>query len=178
MNIDNMKIEDVVKYINKELSIGRAMKDIELNDFKVNPRVIHKRLDRRGYKKINNNYVKVEDKDVLKENKIIKNNSIKSNQIEDIQKYNNDININELKELIQLIEPIKEVIKEYNRSKSIVEVETVELRPKAITEVKQKLFKIDINVLEKWEQFVLEHKEYKVQQLISLALEEFINKYK
>lgn len=178
MNIDNMKIEDMIEYINKELSSGRAMKDIEINDFNVNPRVIHKRLDRRGYKKINDNYVKVEDKGVIKENKIIKNNSIKSKQIEDIQKYNNDISIDGLKELIQLIEPIKEVIKEYNRSKSIVEVETVELRPKAITEVKQKLFKIDINVLDQWEKFVLEHKEFKVQQLISLALEEFINKYK
>lgn len=171
MNLDDMKIEEIVDYINKGLNVGRAMKDIEINDFKVNPRVIHKRLDRRGYKKINNNYIKVKDVGV------IKNNSIKLNKTKDIQKYNNDINIDELKELIQLIEPIKEIIKEYNINKSIVEVETIELRPKAITEVKQKLFKVDINVLEKWEQFVLEHKEYKVQQLISLALEEFINKY-
>ena len=52
------------------------------------------------------------------------------------------------------------------------------IKVKAITEVKQKLFKIDIEVLEKWDKFVIEHKEFKVQQLISLALEEFIDKYK
>ena len=173
MDINNMKIEDIVNYINKELNSGRAMKDIEINDFEVNERVIAKRLNRKGYKRINNEFKKDITKVIQKDNNINlnKNNSI-------IQKYNNDINIDELKELIQLIEPIKEVIKEYNRSKSIVEVETIELRPKAVTEVKQKLFKIDVNVLNKWEQFVLDHKEYKVQQLISLALEEFINKYK
>ena len=69
------------------------------------------------------------------------------------------------------------MLEEYNRNKNIVDVNTVELRPKAVIEVKQKLFKIDINVLEQWEEFVLNHKEFKVQQLISLALEEFINKY-
>ena len=80
-------------------------------------------------------------------------------------------------ELVDLIEPIKEMLEDYNRNKNIVDVNTVELRTKKVTEVKQKLFKIDSNVLEQWEEFVLNHKEFKVQQLISLALEEFINKY-
>ena len=80
-------------------------------------------------------------------------------------------------ELVDLIEPIKEMLEEYKRNKDIIDVNTIELRPKAITEVKQKLFKIDVNVLEQWEEFVSRHKEYKVQQLISLALEEFIQKY-
>lgn len=94
-----------------------------------------------------------------------------------IQRYNKDIDINSLKELIDLIEPIKAIIEEYNKSKTIVEVNPIQIRPKAIKEVKQKLFKIDVNVLEQWDKFIAGHKEYKVQQLISLALEEFINKY-
>lgn len=94
-----------------------------------------------------------------------------------IQKHNNDIDINSLKELISLIEPIKEVIQEYNKSKNIVEVERVELKPPSITEVKQKLFKVDVEVLEKWNKFIAEHKEFKVQSLISMALDEFIQKY-
>lgn len=94
-----------------------------------------------------------------------------------IQRDNKDIDINKLNELIGMIEPLKEVIEQYNKSKTIVEVNPIELRPKAVTEVKQKLFKIDVNVLEQWDKFIAGHKEYKVQQLISLALEEFINKY-
>ena len=39
-----MSIEEVVEYINKELLKGRTMKDIEVNDFGVNERVIGKRL--------------------------------------------------------------------------------------------------------------------------------------
>ncbi|MEG0671726.1 hypothetical protein [Clostridium sp.] len=41
-----------------------------------------------------------------------------------------------------------------------------------------KLFKIDVEVSDKWDEFVRDHKEFKVQQLISLALEEFIGRYK
>ena len=90
----------------------------------------------------------------------------------------NDIEIDKLKELIALIEPIKEVIQHYNNNKNIVDVKPIELKTKSITEVKQKLFKIDVDVLEKWEKFVAEHKQHKVQNLISLALQEFIDKYK
>ncbi|NFU07774.1 hypothetical protein FDF66_18010, partial [Clostridium botulinum] len=61
--------------------------------------------------------------------------------------------------------------------KNFVEVKPIELRVKNITEVKQKLFKVDVDVLKKWEEFVSENKQYKVQNLISLALEEFIEKY-
>jgi len=112
--------------------------------------------------------------------KVIQKDKVSNNKpSEDIlQKYNKDIDINSLKELISLIEPIKEVIQEYNKSKNIIEVERVELNPKSITEVKQKLFKIDVEVLGKWDKFVAEHKQFKVQNLISSALEEFINKYK
>lgn len=94
-----------------------------------------------------------------------------------IQRDNKDIDINKLNELIGMIEPLKEVIGAYNKSNTIVEVNPIELKCKSVTEVKQKLFKIDIEVLKKWDKFIAEHKEYKVQQLISLALEEFINKY-
>ncbi|WP_275373600.1 hypothetical protein [Clostridium tertium] len=43
-----------INYINLELLKGRSMKDIEINDFKVNDRVLVKRLGRRGYKRIDN----------------------------------------------------------------------------------------------------------------------------
>jgi hypothetical protein len=94
-----------------------------------------------------------------------------------IQSLNKDIDINKISELIDMIDPLKEVIQEYNKNKNIIEIKTPELNPPSITEVKQKLFKIDIDVLKNWEQFVAEHKQFKVQNLISLALTEFIDKY-
>lgn len=183
MDINTMSIEQLVEYVNQELSKGRTMVDIETNDFKVNERVIAKRLTRRGYKRVENEFKQGITNVIQKDNKakvIQKQESSKviapiENKI--IQKANKSITDDKLIELVELIEPIKEMLEEYNRNKNIIDINTVELRPKAIKEVKQKLFKVDTNVLEQWEEFVLKHKEFKVQQLISLALEEFIQKY-
>ena len=181
MKLENLSIEEIVDYINNELKLGRSMKDIEINDFKVNDRVIVKRLNRKGYKRVENKFVNSTTKDIQKDNKVIlnkKKNIDFNRKTEVIQEYNNDINEEKLLELIDLLEPIKSLIEDYERNKNIIEVNSIELKPKAITKVKQKLFKIDVDILEQWEEFVLNHKEFKVQQLISLALEEFIEKYK
>lgn len=181
MNLDNLSVNEIVNYINRELKSGRSMKDIEINDFKVNDRVIVKRLNRKGYKRVGNEFLKNITKDIQKDNDIHLNSSEDINLSEKnkfIQKYNEGINELKLLELIELLEPIKSLIYDYERNKNIIEVNSVELKPRAVINVKQKLFKIDIDVLEQWEEFVLNHKEFKVQQLISLALEEFIEKYK
>ncbi|MGL5567793.1 MAG: hypothetical protein ACRDB9_00980 [Cetobacterium sp.] len=57
MIYEDMSIEEVINYINKELLKGRAMKDIEENDFNVNERVITKRLGRKGIKKVDGQFV-------------------------------------------------------------------------------------------------------------------------
>lgn len=177
MNLEEMKLEEIVEYINKELGKGRTLKDIETIDFNVNDRVIAKRLSRKGYKRIDNQYLYESNTTVLTKKSSNKDLFLKEDNTNVLPLYN-QLDLNKLNELINLIEPIKEVIQEYNKSKNIIEIQNIELKPKAITEVKQKIFKIDIDVLNKWDKFVLEHKEYKVQQLISLALEEFIEKYK
>ncbi|EHL1910537.1 hypothetical protein KDH02_004811 [Salmonella enterica] len=179
MDMNKLSLEQIVKYINGELAEGRTMKSIENDDFKVNDRVITKRLTRKGYKRINDEFVCVIQKDNKNIEKIKKEVNKDKAYTEDniIQKNNGDIDDYKLMELISLIEPIKEMLKDYKKNKNITDIQMKEIKPKAITEVKQKLFKIDINVLKQWEEFVLNHKEYKVQQLISLALEEFIQRY-
>lgn len=183
MDIKELSIEQLVEYVNQELANGRTMRDIETNDFKVNDRVIVKRLTRRGYRREGNEFkqdiTNVIQRDKEPKGKVIQepNKDITPRKNKVIQKHNQGISNEKLMELVDLIEPIKEMLEEYKRNKDIIDVNTIELRPKAITEVKQKLFKIDVNVLEQWEEFVSRHKEYKVQQLISLALEEFIQKY-
>lgn len=49
-------INEIVEFINQELVKGRPMVKIETEYFNVNQRVIHKRLSRLGYKKIDNQY--------------------------------------------------------------------------------------------------------------------------
>ncbi|WP_343009895.1 hypothetical protein [Clostridium celatum] len=56
MEWDINNIENIVNYINQELNNGKTMISIEREVFGVNERVIHKRLVRLGYKKIDNQY--------------------------------------------------------------------------------------------------------------------------
>lgn len=89
------------------------------------------------------------------------------------------LDIEKLEELVDLLEPIKKLIINYNKNTlGPSRAEHSELNPPVITKVKQKLFKIDADILQEWEQFVTDHKQFKVQNLISLALKEFVDKYK
>lgn len=173
-----MQIDKLVQLINLELKKDSSISVNKIcNKLQLRQSTVKTQLRNNGYSY--NAEQRQYTKNTQKNNENIKEIAVTKIEpkTDDIQRYNKDIDINKLNELISLIEPIKEVIEQYNKSKAIVEVNPIELRPKAITEVKQKLFKIDIEVLKKWDKFIAEHKEYKVQQLISLALEEFINKY-
>lgn len=56
-NINSMDIREIAEHMNAELKKGRTQKDIEINDFGVNEKVVKNRLDRKGYKKINNQWI-------------------------------------------------------------------------------------------------------------------------
>ncbi len=180
-----MDIAKIVEYINIELK-----KDPTTSVNKIISKMgekqstIKTRLRKKGYSYDgeSRSYIKVipmdkslTEKDVI--TKVIPKYNKEPNQ-EFIQGYNNDIDMEKLQGLVSLIGPIKEVIEEYTKNKAIIEAKSVALKPKAIVEVKQKLFKVDTEILEKWDTFVKNHKEFKVQQLISLAMEEFIDRYK
>lgn len=50
------KIIEIVDFINRELATGRPMNKIEIEEFGTNERVIHKRLTRIGYIRVDNQY--------------------------------------------------------------------------------------------------------------------------
>ena len=109
-NGDINNINEVVEYLNNELSKGRTQKEIEINDFKVNERVIAKRLTSRGYKKIDNQYIKYDNNHtvVIRDDKLEYDNSntLVINQKE-IQ--------NKLICLAQNYDKILKVIQEYDK---------------------------------------------------------------
>lgn len=190
-NKDN--IDEIVKYINLELTKGRTMISIEQEDFNVNERVIDKRLKRVGYKKIDNQYI-INDDVIQKQDKSKTKEKVKYNNSNTlvIQEPNNliidnfkEIDFNSLKEIINLLEPMKEVIQEYNKSKTkdnVIDLEPLEIkidRSKLNGNIKAAGFRIDENILDLWKEFTNENKaEYKVQDLVGQALLEFMNKYK
>ena len=106
-NNDINNIEEVVIYLNSELSKGRTQKDIEINDFKVNERVIAKRLISRGYKKIDNQYYM---EDSITSN--ITNNTKKINKVNKQSNIicNSDLDMDKLNLLLANIDKILKLI--------------------------------------------------------------------
>lgn len=186
MNWDINNLDTILRYINSELLNDRTMSDIERVEFNVNPRVIHKRLIRLGYKKRNNQYVKIsstssieviQSKQLrnLRSSKIVHENYKSINNSTNIvqQNYENKINIEKILELQNLLEPLKELIEERKNKNNLVR----DIKFKKIIDFKQRTIKCDKEVLKEWDKFVELYPQYKVQDLISQALREFINKY-
>lgn len=186
------RIEEIKDYINLELAKGRPMVSIEKEDFEANERVIHKRLVRAGYKKIDNQYILSNDVIQVSNNSITKdkdkyNKSITTviqKQEEAIIKDFKETDIKALKELISLVEPLKNVIQVYNKSittEKYIDVEPIELkidRSKLSGNIKATGFRIDETILEYWREFIKNYNgEYKVQDLVGQALLEFIERY-
>ena len=187
------RIEEIKDYINLELAKGRPMVSIEKEDFEANERVIHKRLVRAGYKKIDNQYILSNDVIQVSNNSITKdkdkyNKSITSviqREEEAISKDFKETDIQALKELISLVEPLKDVIQVYNKSittEKYIDVEPIEVnidRSKLSGNIKATGFRIDESILKQWKEFIKDYNgEYKVQDLVGQALLEFIEKYK
>lgn len=191
MEFKRENIDKVIQYVNLELQKNEKLSVNKICDkIGIKQSTFKNWAHKAGYSfdMTIRKYTKVTQKD-NKENTQSKteviqmyNNSISTeneNKIEEktevIQEYK-DLDINKLKELINLLDSLKEIVIEHNeKSKEGIKPD---LNLIGITEVKQKLFKIDIKILEEWELFIQAHKQYKVQDLISLALKEFIDKYK
>ena len=90
--------------------------------------------------------------------------------------------IDEVKELLSMKDDLKLLIQNYNRDKSIIDViEPLELKvDKALFkgELRGRLIKVYDNVNNSWQTFCKINSEYKMQDLYSMALLEYINKYK
>jgi len=181
MEWDIENIEEIKEYINSELAKRRTMISIEREEFNVNERVIHKRLLRGGYKKVDNKYV-LKDNVVQVPHKSITtviqepNRALKGNFEES--------DIKALKELVGLVEPLKDVIQVYNKNmtkEKYIDIEPIEVkidRKKLSGNIKATAFRIDENILIAWKDFIEKYDgEYKVQDLVGQALLEFIEKY-
>ncbi len=111
MNYDDMSLVEVIDYINTELSKGRTMKDIEETDFDVSKGVITKRLNRKGYRKIDNKFIFDENmrNTTKKTTKILQT---KSSNDKPEKAFSND-EIKKLERLLKLdIDVLEKLIKE------------------------------------------------------------------
>ena len=145
--MEEMTIEQIADYVNLELAKGRTMKDIENNDFKVNDRVITKRLNRKGYKKIDNQFVADTTCSITKNKpkEIIK----KENQI-----LPKEIDLDKLKILLDNIDQLIELVQKKNNTSSITiknketTVTSLRINKELYEAIKRKATEQNINISE------------------------------
>lgn len=132
MKYNEMSTEDVIKHINAELLKNRTMKDIEENDFGENKGVIQKRLNRKGYVKINNQFASAKSNTTTKTTNILhdkkENTTQKTTEIIQIKSNNNRHNqtfskdkLDKLEEILNIdVDVLKKIINEYNTKNTTV----------------------------------------------------------
>lgn len=182
-NNDINNIEEVVTYLNSELSKGRTQKDIEINDFKVNERVIAKRLISRGYKKIDNQYIKSSESSIKVINNISEcddsNTKVISNDYKGYDK--SDTLVIDKKEIQSKIiglaenyDKILKIIEQYDKEYDGI---IVELPVETIKDFRTSI-RVNNVVWEQFNDFVNRNKEFTKRDLISMALKEYIENHK
>lgn len=169
MEWDNENIDRMVAYINLELSKGRTMIDIENNDFSVNERVIHKRLARKGYKKVEHVYRKAIDINTppslprkIKEKEKVTKRNIKSDT--------NDFSRDEVRELRELLEHKDELLKILAINKMMIKKRNIRSKRN-----ESKSFRVDTGLYEEFKKKVRKNND-KITELINTFMEDYINR--
>ncbi|MBO0558979.1 DUF4250 domain-containing protein [Clostridium botulinum] len=181
-----------VEFINKELknsdiSLKKVCQKFGLNKKKINDKFskigYEYNAEDRAYTKVvliqksNKSISNIEYKEI-EANKAVEGNLniLDTNRLKNIENA-----LKEVKELIEIKEEIKEVIQKYNKDKNVIDVVgKQELKidfSKFEGEVKGRYVKVYGNINEDWIKFCKKNKQFNIQDLYSLALLEFMEKY-
>lgn len=177
-NIDN--IDNIVNYINAELSNNRAMVNIEREEFQVNERVIHKRLVRLGYKKIDNQYRLQEEitsnitpsktsYKAIQEVKEVSNNIItKEENTKNVEVIQGIRDIDKLNLLLDNIDSLLKLIPKSNITSNISNLRT------GINDVKS--FRVDTGLYKAIKERATRD-NINIADILNKALEDYLNNY-
>lgn len=179
-----LSIDDKINYLNERLKEGNTVISIR-EDIGIGEKALQKIVKEAGYKYSQKNRVYYKyTTDTLQNNHKENNILIKSDEYKDttniLQTYKND-----LIELINVKEDILNIIKEhksgayYKNTTDIIEVVALQgIQIKEFnTQARATSVRIYDETLKKWKKFCNENKKYSNQDLLSMALEEYILKY-
>ena len=177
-NVEN--IENIVDFINLELSKGRTLADIERSEFGVNPSIIAKRLSRRNYKRIDNKFIKLDVRqtvrhDVINIEKVdILENNNKVMTMDDvvINKENQEKLINIINRYDDLMKLLDTKITNNFSSGIVIELPTEE--GKKDTRATIRINKV---IWERFNKFCENNKVFSKKELLSQALKDFMERY-
>lgn len=171
---DLLSIEDKVKYINDRLANGETVIRIR-EDLGVGEKALQKIVKESGYKY--NQKLKRYDKGM-----------ISPQELKEYDKYTTNIIPYNLKddliEIIQMKEDLKEIIHNYKNGYDKEHSQIIELvEDKGIkinlpdAEIIRSTFRVNKDILDKWNLFCEDNKEFSKTNLLSSALNEYVGKY-
>lgn len=178
-NYENFSIEDNIQYINEQLNNGISMLTIEKEHYGVGRDTITKKLNRKGYKRSSDGKRQFVLQDIYKCD--TKPNKENINKIQGNK--DNGLTCNEIKQLRELLNAKDELLSVLKRDNYCNTVNTHYIQNTEDIQIiqtyntKQRMFRVDVEVLERWNDFCDEYKHIKVQSLISSAINEYIEKY-
>lgn len=176
MKWENNNIKGMVEYINGELKKGRKLMDISISDFNVNYKSIVIRLEKEGYFMNLNEFIEAEklrqQEEELKQEEFVMPNDSDRNLNAKMGGIPNEVDFVKLIELQNLIEPLKELL-----DKKVISSSDTELPQISYLNITRKTFKVDSEVLDKWLSFCKSKKGYKMQDLTSRALAEYMERH-
>ena len=175
MVYEEMSIREIVDYINRELLKGRTMREIEEEDFRVNERVITKRLARKNIKKINGQFVLQSGSNVNTINKkqvIAPIREIKNNNFEEEKSF---------KELEKRVLDLEKILKEIVCTQSGSKVVTNDLGLKIYSSENKKPVAKTIRLYKEiWDKIDKVKEQYShlsYQVILNSLLDEITEKY-
>lgn len=191
VEFDNLSIIEQVDYINKHLELGSSLTK-ECDSIGIDRKTIRKRFSKYGFSfnKDSNKYMKIlNDKSNIKvvpreyDTKVVeKHQAYKSNTIvrSEELKYLTSIK-DDLLELIKNKDDILKIIKDYKSNTKIIEIPELNINdiPEEMRRnIHTRSLKIYDPVYELFDGLCNKYLSIKKQDLVSLALLEFYNKYK
>lgn len=185
-DLKKLGIEDIVKYINEKLSEKSSLKKLA-DELDVNESTIRKYITNRGYKRVLNKFVLVDDtcnSEVNTPKEDIKETT-KNKEI--TQQNTNIFNNAEFKENMLYLndeaETIKQMLQWFKNKDDKSNINIIEIKEGIkidlpLSNIKRTTIRINEKVWDMFNEFVEDKKIYDKHDLMGAALIEFMEKYK
>ena len=187
ITFNKITLLDQITFINDELKKGNTLSKISEN-INISRKTIGKPLIRAGYKFDKNikQYIKADEykynTSILELVKTPVTKAIKPHEYKpNINIFNNKDAENKILDIIEKHDNIQEMLEWYNNQKNVIEVDLNELKinsDKLHGEIKTTTVRLYNEVWEGFRSFMEGYKEYKSMDLISMALVEYMDRYK
>lgn len=167
-----LKIEDKIEYLNKELEKGKTVKEIR-EIIGIGKNKLQETIKQNNYK-YNQKTKRYESSSSV----ILAKDTSGAVRGEGVDNATLLKLINEINELKKMDTKVVEMYEWYTNQLNVIEPIELKIESREDNSTTTKSYKIYSDTEKKFQDFCKRHKQYKVQDLISKALDEFIDKYK